>query len=296
MKADNFFVIEVVDKLSRIFILMFAGIILGAVVGLAFHYGFRADIVKTLGMLILYYVIFTSYVFVTNTRRRFSSIEIYKDRLALISQEAGQVCERKEIYYDEIKLYKISSLSDKKTLELQNPNRDKFSLREFGYSTLIETQDGEKIEFATKKSDGVLIYSPAYVYRMLDVKRCVKDFPLVLERFDSRRDTEDFDAQFRYYDENEKNLSLWKNENYITSLLKYTVFFVSIAILVALFIAYIMWADIKDQESAMKLLTATFSLLFTVTALMYLVASMSSFFGGIVNRINGKKIKSVIEA
>ena len=198
MNTAKFFAVEIVDKVSRMAMLIFAGIILGSVLAVAFYNLILQSFGWTLILIVLYCVAFSIYVSFTNAKRKVSQVEIFKDHLAFVFKKKNEISSRAIVNYNDIKSYKISPLTDAKNLKKENPDKNKYSLRVFGFKTTIEKNDGQILEFQDSYSDGVLMYSPAYVYRMLDVKRYIPEFPLELVNFDSKKDVEDFDKQFEY--------------------------------------------------------------------------------------------------
>lgn len=295
MKADRFYVVEIVDKLSRMLMLMFAGIILGVVLALFYYNIFDPEIGATLTVIIIYCIVFSSYVSFTNAKRNVSKVEIFKDHLSFVFEKKNEISTRTNINYSDILEYKISPLSDKKNLKLENPDKNKFSLRVFGFKTTVKTKSGEELQFQDSYSDGVLIYSPAYVFRMLDIKRYIPDFPLVLENFDSEKDPEDFKYQFEYYEKNEKTLPFSKNKKYLKCLLKYTLIFTIIAAVIALVLSYMLYAAVKTPAVITALLWTTLGILIIMTVPSYVVALFTSFFGNIFNRKTRNIIQNIIK-
>ncbi len=291
MNADRFFAVDIVDKFSRAFMLLFAGITLGAVLAFGYYYIIMPSIGATIALISLYCILFASYVGFTNSKREISKVEIFKDRLSFVFEKKHEISKRKTVLFKDIKSYKISPLTDKKNSLKENPDINKFSLRVFGFKTTVELFDGETFSFQDSFSDGVLVYSPSYVYRMIDIKRFIPDFPLVLENFESEKEPENFKYQFKYYQELNENLSIFKNKRYLACLTKYTVIFAIIAAIIALVIAYIIWADFKDMSNALMMLYTTFGILVGIMVPMWLVAISTSFCGGKFNL----KAKNIIE-
>ncbi len=294
MKTDRFFAINIVDKCSRMFMLIFAGIILGAVLALAYYNIFSRQIGSTLILIAAYCVAFICYVTYTNAKRSAIKIEVFKDKLAFVFIKKHEISKRIVLEYSNIKSYKISAQSEKKTLNSSSANKNGYSLRVFGYNTKIETKDGQTIEFSDNSSDGVLIYSPAYVYRMLDVKRCVPDFPLILENFSSKKDAENFEYQFNYYDTTGETLSFFKNKKYMRCLFIYTFTFFVIAAIIAGAIAYPLYLGLQDAARVNMLLIFVAEILCAIVLPMWLIALFTSFFGGKCNRHAKNTIKEII--
>lgn len=295
MNTDKFFSIAIVDRFSRMLMLLFAGITLGAVLALAYYIGFGARIDYTIIMVAIYCVLFSTYVSVSSSKRKVSKVEIFKEKLSFVFEKKWHISSRCDIKYSDIQEYKISPLSDKKNMALEAPNKDKFLMRVFGFQTKVKLKDGRELVFQDGYTDGVLMYSPSYIYRMLDVKRFIPDFPLVLENFDAKKDTEDFDKQFKYYLENEANLPLHMNKKYMLSLLKYTIMFVAIAIAIVLFIGCMINIGVRDEKTYLMFMWVCFGILASIMVPTYLVALGSSFFGGIVNKEKRNIIRTIIQ-
>ncbi len=295
MNTAKFFAVEIVDKVSRMAMLIFAGIILGSVLAVAFYNLILQSFGWTLILIVLYCVAFSIYVSFTNAKRKVSQVEIFKDHLAFVFKKKNEISSRAIVNYNDIKSYKISPLTDAKNLKKENPDKNKYSLRVFGFKTTIEKNDGQILEFQDSYSDGVLMYSPAYVYRMLDVKRYIPEFPLELVNFDSKKDVEDFDKQFEYYTENENNLPLFKNKRYCLCLLKYTVIFAVIALLIGCAIAYILYYDLKDTQTALTMLWAVLGIIVAIVIPMYMFAFTTTVFGGKFNKYARNVIKTIIK-
>lgn len=294
MNAAKFFAVEIVDKFSRMAMLIFAGIILGSVLAVAFYNLVLQSFGWTLTLIVIYCVAFSLYVSYTNTKRKVTQVEIFKDHLGFVFKKKNEISTRAVLHYNDIKSYKISPLTDKKNSQKETPDPNGYSLRVFGFKTVIEKNDGEILEFQDSYSDGVLMYSPAYVYRMLDVKRYIPEFPLELVNFDSKKDVEDFKQQFSYYSENEANLPLLKNKKYCFCLIKYTLIFALIALIVGSAIAYILYNDLKDTQTALTLLWTVLGIIIAIIVPMYLFAFVTTVFGGKFNKYARNIIKAVI--
>lgn len=294
MKADRFFVVNIVDKFSRMFMLVFAGMVLGAVLALAYYNIFRPEIGSTLTLISVYCVIFICYVYVANSKRKITKVEIFKDHLSFIFAKKNEISTRQDINYSDIKSYKISSLTDKKNYNSANPDKDKYSLRVFGFETTIETNDGSILNFSDNSRDGVLIYSPTYIYRMLDVKRFVPNFPLELVNFDSKKDVENFKYQFDYYSLGGETLSVFKNKKYLICLFKYTLAFALIAVIVAGIIGYTLYIGLKNPGSFYMLIYATIKILLSIVIPMWIIAVLTSVIGAKLNRHAKNTIQSII--
>lgn len=275
--------------------LFFAGIILGCTLALGYYYIFNSDISATLLVIVIYCFIFGAYVVLTNSIRDTSKIEILKDKIAFIFEKKGKVSIRQEIPYSDIKEYKITPGTDKKNLALETPKKDKFSLRVFGFRTTVETKDGNKLEFKDSNLDGVLIYSPGYIYRMIDLKRFKPDFPLVLENFDSKKDSENFAYQFEYYKDNMKVLPLLKNKSCVKTLIIYTLAFILTAFVIASVIGYFLYKDFADLTKTLFFVWITLGIVVVVVAPTYLTSFLTPVIGGIVNKKAGNKIKEVLD-
>lgn len=292
MKTDRFFVVDIVDKNSRMLMLLFAGITLGTVLAFAYYKLFGQSIGYTLLLVAIYCILFAFYVSFTGYKRKVSKVYILKNYLSFVFAKKHEISSRCDIGYNDIKSYQISPLSYSKD---DNFNKDKSSLRVFGFETIIETKDGRTLKFSDSKQDGVLIYSPNYVFRMIDLKRSMPDFPLNLVNFDSKKDVENFSLQFEYYLNTGKNLSLFKNKKYLKCILKYTLGLCLIAIITASIIAYVMYADLKASEIALSLICNTFKILLAIVVPMWLIVALSSFVGGKYNNKVSKIIKTIIE-
>ncbi len=295
MKVENFYIIDTVDKFSRVIMFMFSGILLGAVLAFAYHNIFASGFGQTIIMIAFYCAIFLTYAFFANSRRQIQKVEIYKDKLAVICEKKNTISTRKEIYYSDIEKYDVSAGTDKKNQMKETPDKNRFSLRIFGQKTKITLKNNETIEFASNYKDGVLIYSPAYIYALIDLRRYLPDFPLVLDNFDSKKDPENFMLQFKYYEENEKVPCVCKNRAYLLGILKYTFVLAVISIFIAFLIAYIMYADLKNAAGAFNFVLAVLGIFLAVTVPVYLTAVLSVVLGNILNKQAREKIKSVIK-
>lgn len=291
MKTDRFYTVEIVNRISRTLMLFFEGLVLGSILSLGCYYVFKPPIELLITLIVIYCIIFGIYVAVTNSLRKVTKIEIFKDKLSFVFEKSNQISQRKDADFNDIKSYKISPLTYKKNLLSNNPDKEKFSLRAFGFMTNVELNNGEIITFRDSYSDGVLIYSPAYVYRMIDLKRFVPDFPLILENFESKKEPENFNFQFKYYEELNKNTPLIKNKRYLLHLIKYTIIFTVIAAAAALIISYTIYSGLNDKINALIFLYAVFAILACIVIPMWLIAFFTSYFGNIFNL----KAKNIIE-
>lgn len=297
MKTDRFFVVEIVDKFSRMVMLFFAGLVLGAVLALGYYYILEPSIGATVTFIAIYCAVFATYVAVTNSLRKITKVEIFKDKLSFVFEKKNEISSRKDVYYNDIKSYKISPLTDKKNAKKEIPDKDKYSLRVFGFKTTVELNNGETIQFQDSYSDGVLIYSPSYIYRMIDVKRFNPSFPLVLENFESKKEPENFNYQFKYYEELNKNLSLFQNKRYLMCLVKYTLIFTIVVILLA---ALAIWACIhykvlSSQNDLLMFIYSAIGILIGIIVPMWLVASLTSLVGGKFNLKAKNTIEKIIK-
>ena len=291
MKTDRFYTIEIVNRISRTLMLFFEGLVLGSIISLGCYYVFRPPIELLITFIVIYCIIFGIYVAVSNSLRKIIKIEIFKDKLSFVFEKSNQISQRKDVNFHDIKSFKISPLTYKKNLLSNNPDKEKFSLRAFGFMTNVELNNGEIITFRDSYSDGVLIYSPAYVYRMIDLKRFVPDFPLILENFESKKEPENFNFQFKYYEELNKNTPLIKNKRYLLHLIKYTIIFAVIAAAAASIISYTIYSGLNDKINALIFLYAVFAILACIVIPMWLIAFFTSYFGNIFNL----KAKNIIE-
>lgn len=297
MNTDRFFVVEIVDKFSRAVMLFFAGLVLGAVLALGYYYILEPSIGATVAFLAVYCAVFATYVAITNSLRKITKVEIFKDKLSFVFEKKNEISSRKDVYYGDIKSYKISPLSDKKNLMKENPDKDKFSLRVFGFKTEVELNNGEKITFQDSCSDGVLIYSPSYIYRMIDVKRFNPNFPLILENFESKKEPENFNYQFKYYEELDKNLSIFQNKRYLLCLIKYTLIFTFVVVILssAAIAACSYYKVLKSQTDMLMFIYSALGILIGILVPMWLVAGLTSFCGGKLNLKAKNTIKKIIK-
>lgn len=297
MKTDRFFVVEIVDKFSRMVMLFFAGLVLGAVLALGYYYVLEPSIGATVTFIAIYCAIFATYVAITNSLRKITKVEIFKDKLSFVFEKKNEISSRKDVYYNDIKSYKISPLTDKKNAAKENPDKDKYSLRVFGFKTDVELFNGEKITFQDSCSDGVLIYSPSYIYRMIDVKRFNPNFPLILENFESKKEPENFNYQFKYYEELNKNLSLFQNKRYLMCLIKYTLIFtLVVAVLSGTAIAACLYYKVlKSQADMFMFIYSTLGILVGILIPMWLVAGLTSLVGGKFNLKAKNTIEKIIK-
>ncbi len=116
MKADRFFTVEIVDKCSRMFMLLFAGIILGSVLALFFYNVICPQIDAMLILIAIYCCAFSTYVVVANARRKITKIDIFKDKLAFIFSQKNSISTKTELNYSDIKSYTVTPLTDKRNL------------------------------------------------------------------------------------------------------------------------------------------------------------------------------------
>ena len=297
MKTDRFFVVEIVDKFSRMVMLFFAGLVLGAVLALGYYYILEPSIGATVAFIAVYCAVFAAYVAITNSLRKITKLEIFKDKLSFVFEKKNEISARKDVYFNDIKSYTISPLSDKKNLAKEIPDKDKFSLRVFGFKTKVELNNGETIEFQDSYSDGVLIYSPSYIYRMIDIKRFNPNFPLVLENFESKKEPENFNYQFKYYEELNKNLSLIKNKRYLACLVKYTLIFTLVtAILAMLAIWACLHFNVLGSKTDMYMfMYSALIILIGILVPMWLVASLTSLVGSKFNLKAKNTIEKIIK-
>ncbi len=297
MKTDRFFVVEIVDKFSRMVMLFFAGLVLGAVLALGYYYILEPSIGGTVSFLAIYCAIFVAYVSITNSMRKITKVEIFKDKLSFVFEKKNEISSRKDVYFSDIKSYKISPLSDKKNLKKEVPDKDKFSLRVFGFKTTVELNNGETIQFQDSCSDGVLIYSPSYIYRMIDVKRFNPAFPLILENFESKKEPENFNYQFKYYEELNTNLPLIKNKRYLLCLIKYTIVFTLVVVILASLAIWLCsyFKVLGSQADIYMFIYSATTILTGILIPMWLVAGLSSFCGGKFNSRAKNTIEKIIK-
>ncbi len=294
MNTDRFYIVEIADKFSRMVMLLFAGIILCTVLLLAYYIAFDAKIGAAVSVIMVFIALYCSYISITNYKRQNVNVRIFKDKIEISKETKSSYSTTESINYSDISEYKISPLTDKDNAKLVVPDKDKFSLRIYGFKTTITTKDGNKTTFEDNKKDGILIYSPAYVYRMIDLKRYVKDFPLVLENFETKKDYENFKKQFEYYMENERNLPVYKNGSYLLSLLKYTVCFIVLAFAISYLVVCFMNLDFSDMQTISLFIQLAVGIFIIVMFPSYIIAILSSIFGGLVNRRARFAIKSVL--
>lgn len=296
MKADRFFIVDTVDKLSKMFMLVFVGVVLGTVLVRTYYDFLNPTVDSIIGVIALYCVLFTFYMYFSGLRKKTVKVALFKDYVSVILASKGGISERKDIAYSDIKAYKVYAQTNKTNAMLENPNKDKYTLRAYGYKTVIETKDGEIFEFSNSRDDGVMIYSPAYIYALIDLKRYYPDFNLELINFDSNRDTEDFSYQFEYYEKNEKCLQLWQNKTYMLSLMQYTILFCAFAFLVAAVVSHALYREYGNISGATAVIIATLKTLFAIVVPMWSLALTVSVYGSKRNDRARTEIKEILQA
>lgn len=295
MNTDRFYVVETTDKMSKILMPVLTGVILGAVLIRA-HYDFFNPIIDTsLGLTALYCVSYTFYMFFKSMKRSSTEVELLKNYLSVVLTDTKGNKTRTDIGYDNIKSYTISPNWNRNKKDEGEVKKENCLLRPFGYKTTIELKNGEKFVFQDSKSDGVLIYSPAYVYRMIDLKRFKPDFPLEVVNVDSKKDIEGFNAQFSYYRENQKSLKLWKNKRYMKSLWLYTILFGFFAFLIAAAVSYTIWKSVNNESFAIIMLSCTLKTFAAIVIPMWYLAITVNIFGSERNDRARAQIKEIIE-
>ena len=315
MNTDKFYTAETTDKMSKILMPVLTGVILGAVIIRAHYDVFNPIIDSSLGLTALYCVCYTFYMFFKSAKNSSTSICLFKDYLSVVIAKKGGEKTRTDIAYSDISAYKIMprvnlnnliSINSESNKLLANPIIakiwvilhkicfNKFLLRPYGFKTIIELKDGQVFEFSDSKTDGVLIYSPGYVYRMLDLKRYKTDFPLELLEFDSKKDIEGFKEQFDYYDKEGKSLKLWKNKRYLASLLLYTALFGLFSFLIASVVAYTIWSHAGNESLAKLELTYTLETFAAIVIPMWYLALTVNIFGAERNKRAQSEIKNII--
>ena len=132
---------------------------------------------------------------------------------------------------------------------------------------------------------------------MIDVKRFNPNFPLVLENFESKKEPENFNYQFKYYEELNKNLSLFQNKRCLMCLVKYTLIFTIVVILLA---ALAIWACIhykvlSSQNDLLMFIYSAIGILIGIIVPMWLVAGLTSLVGGKFNLKAKNTIEKIIK-
>lgn len=295
MKTDKFYAVSTTDKLSRMLMLVFTGIILGTVIARTCYDLLNPVIDIMLGVIALFSVLFTFYMFFTSIKKSSTCIEIFKEGLSFVITKKDEFPTRTTVQFSDIKLMKISPQTTRKNLSLDEPDPDKFFLRAFGYRTLVELNNGEKYEFSDSKTDGVLMYSPAYIYRMLDVKKMLPSLKLELSYFDSKNDNEDFLHQFDYYAEHGKCLPLYKNKKYIISLLQYTALFFASAFIISSFVSVSLSFGLNNYEAIGSVMIDMFKTFVAIIIPMWALAYTIAFYGSRRNEEAQKAIYKLLK-
>lgn len=289
MKADRYFIVSTIDKLSKMFMLVFVGVVLGTVLIRTYYDFFAPDVDTILGLSALYCVFFVFYMYFSNKQKSSTHVAFFKDYLSVILTKKNSFKQRTDIAYSDIKSYKVSLKGAEK-----NKNKEKSTFRAFGYKTLVETYGGQQFEFCDSKEDGVLIYSPAYIYALLDVKRFRPDFNLEFENFEFNRDVEDFNYQFKYYEAEGKSLQLWKNRTYLLSLLQYTVLFCVFAFLIAAIVSYAVFHEYHNIYTASQIILSALKTLAAIVIPMWTLAFVVSIYGGRANMTAQNILKEIL--
>lgn len=295
MKTDKFYLVSTTDKLSRMLMLVFTGIILGTVIARTCYDLLNPVIDIMLGVIALFSVFFTFYMFFTSIKKSSTNVAIFKDGLSFIISKRDELPTRTDIEFSDIKSLKISPQTTKKNLSLEEPDPDKFFLRAFGYRTVVELNNGEKYEFSDSKTDGVLMYSPAYIYRMLDVKKMLPSLNLELCYFNSKNDNEDFLHQFDYYAENGKCLPLCKNKKYIVSLLQYTALFFASAFIISSFVSVSLSMGLNNYDATGTVMLDMFKTFVAIIIPMWALAYTIAFYGSRRNEEAQKVIYTLLK-
>ena len=295
MKTDRFFAVNTVDKLSKMFMLVFVGVVLGTVI-VRTYYDFLAPSVDSIiGVIALYCVLFTFYMYFSALKKSSTKIAFFKDYISIILTKKDLLPVRIDIAYDDIKSYKVYAQTNARNAESANPDKDKYALRAYGYKTVIEKNDGSIIEFKDSRADGVLIYSPAYIYSLIDVKRFRPSFNFEYIDFDSNKDTEDFYHQFEYYEKHEKNLQLWQNKTYMLSLIEYTILFFVFAFLVAAVVSYFLYMQYGNVNASSGVIISSVRTLVSIILPMWALALTVSLYGNIRNKSAREDIKEILQ-
>ena len=279
MKTDKFLEISTTDKLSKMLMLVFTGVILGTVIARTFYDLVTPVIDITLGVIALFCVLFAFYMFFTGIKKSSTKIAIFKDYISFISLKKNCLPTRTDVGYSDIKSIKISPQATKRDMEKGETDVNKFSLRIFGYKTVVESLNGDVYEICDSKTDGVLMYSPTYIYRMLDIKKHVPNLNLELVNFNSKNDSEDFETQFKYYEENGTTLSLLKNKKYVVSLLQYTALFLVLSLAISTVVSSILYYGLHSPATAYAVMGNTIRTFAAVVVPMWALAYTVSFYG-----------------
>lgn len=67
--------------------LFFAGLVLGAVLALGYYYILEPSIGATVTFIAIYCAVFATYVAVTNSLRKITKVEIFKDKLSFVFEK-----------------------------------------------------------------------------------------------------------------------------------------------------------------------------------------------------------------
>lgn len=270
---------------------MFSAIFLGAVLAFAIYKIFHITAFEAIFAYAIFYAIFSFYALITNLKNGVYKVFLFKEHLSVTVFKQNGISCIQNVAYDDIKSYKISPLVIDKT-PLFCKVKSKF--RNFGYTTKIETKNDEVIEFSNSKKDGILMYSPNYVYRMLDLKRLIPDFPLELVGFDSDADIEGFNYQFDFYLENGENLPLHKNKVYLKNIFKYSFKFSLCAMILALILSSLLYLILSAKTTAILLFIFTLKASVALIILALVTILMICYSEAFYNKNVSKAIKDVV--
>lgn len=293
MSTDKFFSIDTTDRISRVLMTVFTGIVLGVVLVRILYSMINPPIDLILGVIALYSVFFALYMYFSEIKKTAVKVAFFKDYLSIILKKGNGISERKDIAYSNIKSYTVYAIESKEIKVLWHTFKKKPSFRTYGYKTVIEMNDGEIFEFKNvKKTDGAIIYSPAYIYALYDVKRYYPSFNLEFVGFETKKDFEGIDYQMTYYQKTGKTPKVWENKKYMKSLTEYTFWFFVAAVIVVLLVIF------KDKANQVSILAVTYSslrALFAIVIPMWSLAVTVSICGGKRNEFAQNEIKNVIQ-
>ena len=293
MSTDKFFSIDTTDRISKMLMTVFTGIVLGVVLIRILYSLLNPPIDFVLGVMALYAIFFALYMYFSEIKKTAVKVAFFKDYLSIILKKGNGISERKDIAYSNIKSYTVYAIESKEIKVLWHTFKKRPSFRTYGYKTVIETNDGEVFEFKNvKKTDGAIIYSPAYIYALYDVKRYYPSLNLEFIGFDSKKDFEGINYQMTYYQKTGKTPNVWENKKYMKSLAEYTFWFFIATVIVVLLVID------RDKTSQVSIMAVTFSslrALFAIVIPMWALAATVSICGGKRNEFAQNQIKKVIQ-
>ena len=89
MKTDRFYAVDTVDRLSKMFMLVFVGVVFGTVIVRTYYDFLNPTVDAVIALIAIYCVLFTFYMYFSGKKKSSTKIAFFKDYISIILTKGG---------------------------------------------------------------------------------------------------------------------------------------------------------------------------------------------------------------